>query len=149
MTNRHFDFGSLQVSIPQLKKNILSTRRGKHYVSSHLIGDDLKEMMLDYRDHGKFDVSRYGQLKGDDKNIINDVLKNSKMEDVLKIRIRDDELSHLIKRYDVLKGEILAGNDSKELLAELKDTVLKLVRLGKLPLKQSYQLLLELVALGN
>jgi len=147
MNNRYFEFGDVLVSIPQLKKNILSVRRGKTYLCSHLIGDDLKNMMLDYRDHKKFDFGRYSQLTGNDKVVINEILRTSKMDDELKIRISDDDMGKLIKRFDILKGEVQAGNDSKELLTELKQVVLKLVKLGKLPLKQSFHLMLELVSI--
>lgn len=144
----HFTFGKYRISVRRLKENVLSiTTEKKSPVSSHLITDAVKTILLDYKDTGKFNVDAYLKLQGDDKKILNDLLIKSEMDDQLGIRIRDDELSDLIDRYELLRGQILAGNDAVEVRKELKHVVLRLVRLGKLPVKKSHNLLLELALL--
>lgn len=145
----HFAFGKHRVSNRQLKKNILSvsTGAGKSQVSSRLITDAVKTILLDFRDNGKFNCDAYLKLKGDDKKVLDDLLVKSNMDDQLGIRIRDDELNELVDRYELLRGQVLAGNDATEIRKELKYVVLKLVRLGKLPLRRSHDLLLELALL--
>lgn len=145
----HFAFGKHRISIRQLKRNILSvtTAEGKSQVSSRLITDAVKTILLDFRDNGKFNCDAYLKLKGDDKKILDDLLVKSNMDDQLGIRVRDDELGELVDRYELLRGQILAGNDAIEVRKELRAVVLKLVRLGKLPIKKSHELLLELALL--
>lgn len=144
----HFLFGKYRVSIRRLKDNVLSlTTENKSPVSSTLITDSLKELFLDYKDHQKFSISTYNKLKPEERKIIDPILKQSGMDEKLGLRIKDEDLGELIERYELLRGQVLAGNDAVEVRKELKHVVLQLVRKGKLPLKKSYDLLLELALL--
>lgn len=147
----HFKFGKFEVSIPRLKQNILTLRTERKSsstgIKTQLISNEFKDILLDYRDTGKFNVNGYQKLPDHDKKLFNDLLQKTGMDDTLGIRIRDDEMIKLIDRYELLSGQVQAGNDSLELRKELKQVVLKLVKLGRLPLKQSYELLLELCLL--
>lgn len=144
----HFLFGKYRVSIRRLKDNVLSlSTENKSPVSSTLITDPLKDLFLDYKDHQKFSISTYNKLKPDERKIIDPILKQSGMDEKLGLRIKDDDLGELIERYELLRGQVLAGNDAVEVRKELKHVVLQLVRKGKLPLKKSYDLLLELALL--
>ena len=49
-----------------------------------------------------------------------------------------------IHRFKVLKGQILAGNNNKKIVLELKALVLKLNKLGQISNKQATQVLQEL-----
>ena len=49
-----------------------------------------------------------------------------------------------IHRFKVLKGQILAGNNSKKIITELKALVLKLNKLGQISNKHATQVLQEL-----
>jgi hypothetical protein len=52
-------------------------------------------------------------------------------------------------RFEVLKGEIMAGNDSPELTKEFKILILKLSEEGLLPKGEVRGLLLDLLRLGH
>lgn len=144
----HFEFGKYRINIPKLKENVLiiSTLKKSH-VKTHLVGDKVKEILLDYKDHGKFNISLYNELEKEQKLILDQLLKQSGMDDTLGIRIKEEELPRLIDRYELLRGQVLSGNDALEIRKELRNVVLRLVKLNKLPLKQSYELLLELCLL--
>jgi hypothetical protein len=138
-------FGKYRISVARLKQNVLSiTTQAKSPVSTQLVTEPIKTILLDYKDLSKFNINAYNNLKPDEKKIMDHLLKTSGMDDTLGIRITDSELNDLIDRYELLRGQILAGNDAKEVRKEIKTVVLKLVRLGKLPLRKSYDLLLEL-----
>ena len=149
MSNKHFSFGKYEISIFRLKDNILSVRTEKKNsaMPSLVISDVVRDLLLDYKDHGKFNVSIYNKLNGNNKDIMDRLLKQSGMDDVVGIRITNEEMSNLLNRYELLRGSILTGNTSTEVRKELKYVVLKLVKMGKLPLKKSYDLLLELTLL--
>lgn len=146
----HFEFGKYRINIPKLKENVLiiSTLKKSH-VKTHLVGDKVKEILLDYKDHGKFNISLYNELEKEQKLILDQLLKQSGMDDTLGIRIKEEELPRLIDRYELLRGQVNAGNDALEVRRELKRVVLRLVQLGKLPPKKSHELLLELLLLEN
>lgn len=144
----HFEFGKYRINIPKLKENVLSiSTLKKSHVKTNLVGDKVKDILLDYKDHGKFNISLYNELEKEQKLILDQLLKQSGMDDHLGIRIKDDELPRLIDRYELLRGQVLSGNDALEIRKELRNVVLRLVKLNKLPMKQSYELLLELCLL--
>jgi serine/threonine protein kinase len=94
----HIPFGLLEISVPRLKQNILSTRRSKKYGPSLLINDHIKNLLLDFRDYNRFDINKYNELNffeqyinakkefwiGCNKNIKN--IDKMKTEDKLNIR---------------------------------------------------------------
>lgn len=146
----HFEFGKYRVNIPKLKENVLSiSTLKKSHVKTNLVGDKVKDILLDYKDHGKFNISLYNELEKEQKLILDQLLKQSGMDDHLGIRIKDEELPRLIDRYELLRGQVLSGNDAMEVRKELRNVVLRLVKLNKLPMKQSYELLLELMVLES
>ena len=146
----HFEFGKYRVNIPKLKENVLSiSTLKKSHVKTNLVGDKVKDILLDYKDHGKFNISLYNELEKEQKLILDQLLKQSGMDDHLGIRIKDEELPRLIDRYELLRGQVLSGNDAMEVRKELRNVVLRLVKLNKLPMKQSYELLLELALLES
>jgi hypothetical protein len=51
-------------------------------------------------------------------------------------------------RFEVLRGEIMAGNNSPVLVKEFKSLLLKFSRSGKIPKREAHEILEELVAMG-
>lgn len=143
----HFDFGKYRINIKKLKQNILSVSTPKNHIMTHLIGSEIQTLLLDYKDYGKFDLNLYHRLNKDQGLIMNDLLQRSGMDDVLHIRISEDEMKSLLDRYELLRGQILGGQDAVEVRKELKHIVLKLVQLRKLPLRMAHDLLLDLALL--
>lgn len=143
----HFDFGKYRINIKKLKQNILSVSTSKSHVMTHLIGSEIQNLLLDYKDYGKFDLNLYHRLNKEQSLIMNDLLQRSGMDDVLRIRVSEDDMKTLLDRYELLRGQILAGQDAIEVRKELKHIVLKLVQLKKLPLRMAHDLLLDLALL--
>jgi len=54
-----------------------------------------------------------------------------------------------VHQFEVMRGEIMAGNDSKELIKKFKIHILKLSRNGTLPKREVQEILEELLELGN
>lgn len=146
----HFDFGIYRINLNKLKTNILSvSTQKKSHVLSVVVGTKLRDILLDHHYHRKFNLTDYNNLEKDQKIIMNDLLKRSGMDDRLGIRITNDELDKMMDRYNLVKGEIMAGNDARELRTELKHLVIRLVKLGFLPPKKSNDLLMELLLLEH
>ena len=51
-------------------------------------------------------------------------------------------------RFEVLRGEIMAGNNSPVIVKEFKSLLLKFMRLGRIPKREGHELLEEIVASG-
>ena len=50
--------------------------------------------------------------------------------------------------FNILKGEISAGNNNKELVKEFKLMLLKFVHEGRVPKRIAHEILIELAAQG-
>jgi hypothetical protein len=57
-------------------------------------------------------------------------------------------LDKLVNRFEILKGEICAGNNSNELVKEFKKIIMTLSNEGMLPKGQAREILMDLVSLG-
>ncbi len=53
-----------------------------------------------------------------------------------------------IHQFEVMKGEIIAGNDNKEMIADFKRLLLKLMKNHRINKKEGSDILIELAALG-
>jgi hypothetical protein len=62
---------------------------------------------------------------------------------------KKDDVAKEHDRFTLLRGEIVAGNDSPELIKEFKSLLLKMKNSGQLPVHQVYTILADLLALGK
>jgi len=89
------------------------------------------------------------EMDDSDKDILYKVFKMSNAEgiDALpKPNKTKDEAE--FNRFTILKGQILAGNNSKELIKEFKTLLVKLIHNDKILRKDGHNLLMDFAALG-
>ena len=60
-------------------------------------------------------------------------------------RTKTDEL---INKYGIMKGQILAGQDNKEVIKEFKESILRLSELKLMPKSQVREILMDLTSMG-
>lgn len=88
-------------------------------------------------------------LEDSDKDIMYKVFKMSKAEGIDAIpRPNKTKDEAEFNRFTILKGQIIAGNNSKELIKEFKGLLIKLIHGGKILRKEGHDILLDLAALG-
>ena len=118
-------------------KEILAIRKPSgthvHEFKQHLISSKLKTLISDIIYEKKFNENDYQHLDDEEKKIFDDLLTLSKLDtsDSLKLynhrKYNSDEIDRDVKRFNILRGEILAGNDSKEVVKEIKALLFKLL----------------------
>jgi hypothetical protein len=90
-----------------------------------------------------------GELGDDDKDILYKIFKLSQAQGIDSIpapsKSRDDQE---LNRFTILRGEIVAGNDSKELVKEFKVLLLKMMGENKIAKHAGREILMDLVSLG-
>ena len=88
-------------------------------------------------------------LEDSDKDIMYKVFKMSKAEGIDAIpRPNKTKDEAEFNRFTILKGQMLAGNNSKEMIKEFKTLLVKLIHGGKILRKEGHDLLIDLAALG-
>ena len=88
-------------------------------------------------------------LTEDDKNTLYKVFKLSQIDkaDLLPSPDKTKEEQEM-NRFQILKGQIQAGNDSAELIKEFKCLLMKFISGGKIPRGQGMDIICDLLALG-
>ena len=96
------------------------------------------------------DVYDINEIELEDQHFIFNLANDAKINDRLKIptpkRSKDNEEEN---RFEILKGEITAGNDSKELIKEFKRMLVKFSNDGRVNKNEAREILLDLAAAGH
>lgn len=98
-------------------------------------------------------VVNKGTPSFDDFNSLSDEDKHILAEFVRKVKIDLEVPSSGVDRedlnqFEIMKGQIMAGNDSVEMIKKFKLLIVKLAHMGRLPKGQSKEMLMELAMLG-
>ena len=97
-------------------------------------------------------VPSYNDLNGlsePEKAYLHKVSTRSNIVDKFSIPAPNkDQYEKDIHEFEVLKGEIMAGNDSKELIKKFKLHLIKLSKMGSLPKKEVTDIMEELLQMG-
>jgi hypothetical protein len=92
--------------------------------------------------------SVYG-LTDEEKDLYNKIITETSMEQRLKIPAPElDKDQKMYHRFQVLCGEIDAGNNNLEIIRELKALLVRLANKKILPKAKVHDILLDLAALG-
>ena len=88
-------------------------------------------------------------LSDKEKNYLWKLTKTAKVPKELGIPAPDkDAQDKEYDRFEILRGQILAGNDNKELVKEFKLSLLKLSNDGVIPKREAREVLVELAHIG-
>jgi len=109
------------------------------------ISDELKELLLDALEQGSVNPRFVHKLDEDDKKLLGRVLEIAK---VANNPIVVEEGVEEMKRFELLRGQVLAGNDNPDIQRELKALVIKFQDEGRLKKAQANKVMLELMALS-
>lgn len=89
------------------------------------------------------------KLSEDEKDYLYKVSKRAEFADKISIPTPSkDKIEKDIHEFDVCKGEIMAGNDSKELIKKFKLLIIKLSKNGTIPKREATEVMTELLELG-
>lgn len=84
-----------------------------------------------------------------DKEYLHKVASKAGILDKLSIPVPSkDKLEKDIHEFEVMKGEILAGNDSSELIKKFKLLLLRLSKNGSIPKRETVEIMEDLISLG-
>lgn len=112
---------------------VYSYKSPNHLVKKVLISNDLKNLffsLIDATENPKLKVNYdlYDRIDTDEKKIFDDFLMKTQASDILQSHSRfdDKDRNDLIKRFNLLRGQLLAGNNAPEIVNELKVVLVNL-----------------------
>jgi hypothetical protein len=88
-------------------------------------------------------------LNEEERLYLHKLAKSARIEDKLNIpapKMEEDEKD--IRRFEILKGQIMSGQDNREMIKEFKLLILKLSKKGHIPKGQVKDLLVDLASMG-
>ena len=130
---RYYEFGKLAISIVNLRNHIL---RVKYLASTNYyptlnglsVSNDFVEVLEDLLESGKLNDRMYHKLSLPDKKLLQTLIEKAGLYNQFKLKpVHLPEEEEERKRFEIVKGEYCAGNDSDQIKAELKRFLVKFI----------------------
>jgi len=83
-----------------------------------------------------------------DQEHLHHIIKLSQIENIQIPTPHNKNEAKQNERFDILRGEIMAGNDNKTLVREFKVLLLRLIQQGRIPRREGQEILTDLTAMG-
>lgn len=146
-------FGINEISRKNLDKGILTIRRNTKSnivdLPSRRISPKFKGVINSIIGGGVPNYNDLSTLDDEEKNYLYKLVEKSDLKSRLSVPAPSKDTEEKdIHSFEVMKGEILAGNDNKEMIKKFKLLTVKLTKYGLLPKNESSELLQLLVELG-
>lgn len=146
--------GRYLINKRQLDKDIIAIKRpaGSTIPSlpSQRVSRNFGNVMRKVVGGGLPTYDELSNLTDDERVYLHKVAKETRIDDKLSIPTpKKDEDERDINQFEILKGQILSGNDNIELVKKFKTILLKLSRKDLIPKAQVKDLLLDLATLGH
>ena len=150
---RYIKFGKYLINTNKLNDDVISIKRpsGNNIIEfpSQRVSTHLSSVFKKIIGGGIPSFNELNKLNEDERNYLHRVATKSEIADKLSIPSPSkDQKDKDIHEYEVAKGEILSGNDNKDLIKRFKLMVVKLCKSGILPKKEANEILSDLVELG-
>jgi hypothetical protein len=152
-TVNYVPFGRYIIQRHRLADNTLMMRhkRGGAIIAfpTHKISTALSRIFKKLIKNEMPSYEEVGNLSKDEQAFLHKVIKHAQLEDQMRIPSPNkSEEEQQNDRFEILKGEISAGNDNPELIKEFKQLLFKFIQEGKIPRRQGHEILMDLTSLG-
>lgn len=143
---KFIDFGKYLIHVPSLRMNKLNLKyRSKGYINkSKEISDSLRDLIFYVIENGKIEVDLYNKLDDNEKNYFNEVSHKAQIEKGLGIKYDENEKRGKIRRFEILRGEILSGNNNPDIFKELKQLLIEFVDNSTISHRVGFELIKDL-----
>jgi hypothetical protein len=147
------DFGINKINHKKLNDGILTIRRKSNVnipdMPSKRISRKLQKIITHISGGGVPDFNDINNLDDNEKNYLHKLISKSNLNERLSVPAPSkDQEEKDFHQFEVMKGEIMSGNDSKELVKKFKVLILKLSKQNVLPKNEVNELLQDLLSLG-
>jgi len=150
--NKYLAFGKYQIDLKKLKGGKLQFRSKKGYFVKGLENKNLTTNMRNIIDKfisgQNIDYEDVNNLNDDEKNYLSQIAEKCDIND--RLRIPSPKLTEIqsdINKFNVLRGQLMAGNDNIEMVKEFKVLLLKLSNTGHIDKKEANEVFTMLLQL--
>jgi len=112
------------------------------------ISEDYKEFILDTLDNQKPNERLFNKLSEDEQKHFERVVSGAGLVDTFKLkRNRTEQEKKDNERFELLRGEVMAGNNSEKVLKELRGLIVRFINEGRIHQREGTTMLMEISAL--
>lgn len=145
-------FGRFIIHKNQLDKDIVSIRRPAGSSVGNLpasrVSRKLGGMLRKIIGGGVPSFDELNSLDDEEKAFLHKVAKETRIDDKISIPTpQKDEEEKLINEFEILRGQIVAGNDNAELLRKFRIALVKMGNKGLIPKAQMKELLIDIATI--
>lgn len=146
-------FGINEIHQKQLDKGLVKIRRStkSNYMDmpTRRVSTNLQGILKTIVGGGVPNYNDLGKLDEEEKIYLNKLISRSELTDRISVPAPSkDQQEKDIHNFEVMKGQIMSGNDSQEMVKQFKILIRKLMRQGLLPKADVEDLLTTLIDLG-
>jgi hypothetical protein len=143
------EFGKFMINQKQLRNGILNVKYHSGgpvpQIKKMNISDNLKNFMFDLLETQEINQSLYRKLNNDDKKLFRKLVTLAQLSKKLGVKdIREDDEED-VKRYELVKGQFLAGNNADSVKHELVKLIYKFSLGGKISSQDAEEIILSLL----
>jgi hypothetical protein len=145
------EYGKYVIHIPMLMHNDLLNLKYKSLgpipkFKNHVaVSDIFKDFLLDVLSTGKPNKHMYSQIESNERKLFEEisigagVWQNFNMKRTTTNTDEDES-----KRFEILRGEILAGNNNNQVITEFRRLIIRFMNTGKIRKNEGLNLLMQL-----
>jgi len=151
--NRYVPFGKFLIHNHKLTDNIVSLRRpaGSNIseLPSQRVSQPLGSVIRKIVGGGSPSFDELHKLSDDDRRYLHTISKKSNLLDKVNVPTPSKDLEQAeINKFEIMRGELMSGNDNRDFIRDFKLLLVKLTSKGLLPSRQSKEILMELATMG-
>jgi hypothetical protein len=151
--SEYIPFGRYLLSLKQLQKNrfMLRTQKKNPILSFKTLTLTKKTKVIVQKLLQDIEVTfeEIDALSEDERNIINQIVEKTEINTRLKIpNTKKTQLEKDLHKFNVLRGSIISGNDSTELLKDFRRLLLHLTNENYISKKECNEVLMEMLKLN-
>ena len=120
-------------------------------IPQKFVSMDFIEMLWKLVDENVFERSLFNRLNEDEQDYFRFLARKCQFDQTIGLGVGKSQTKEEIeevKRFELLKGTIIAGNNSPEVLKELRQYVLKFLSEKRIPKQAGHDLLYEISCLS-
>jgi len=144
---KHLQFGKYVIDKQRLdNQNVLHFKHkslGATKFKPLSVSDDTKDVINDLLGNGKLNHKHFSKLPQTEQSYLYNVIQGAGLLEHLKLKLPNDKEDE--NRFEILRGEYLSGNNSIQLIRELRMLIVKFMNEGKLTKRQGNDLLVEII----
>ena len=150
---RYISFGKYLINTKKLNDDVIAIKRpsGANIIEfpSTRVSKNLSNVIKKIVGGKIPSFNELSELTDEEKHYLHKVSSKADIEDKFSIPAPSkDKLEKDMHSFEVMKGEIMAGNDNKDLIKKFKVLLMKLSRNGTLPKREVQEIMEDLIEMG-